>query len=105
MATPTGSTKSREKALKSSRKSSSTRQKDAMAEAHASATQQPPAGVQPIEPEDPYLVGAGAERQRQLLARNAKVQGKGRKPEAQPELDTPAGLHATGTNVDLNHKK
>jgi hypothetical protein len=103
MATMTGSMKSREKALKSSRKGPSTRQKEKTAEAHAATTQQPPVGVQPVEPEDPYLAGAGVERQRQLLATNAIVSG--RKPEAQPEQDMPAGLHATGTNVNLNRKK
>lgn len=105
MATPTGNTKSRERALKESKKNSLIRRKEETAEAHASATQQSPAGVQPIEPVEPYLAGAGAEQQRQLLAGNTKVSSKGKKPEAQPEQDTPAGLHATGTNVDLSRKK
>jgi len=64
------------------------------------STQEAPAGVQPVQTEDPFLKDASRPQQHELLKQNVQP-AKGRKPQAQPaETDAPAGLHATGTKVD-----
>lgn len=73
---------------------------------HAASRQQPPAGVQSVEPQDSSLTGASGALQRELLGLNAETNRKdGRKAEAQPDEDTPAGQHATGSNVDPSKGK
>ena len=63
------------------------------------STQEAPAGVQPVETEDPFLKDASRPQQHELLKQNVQPDD-GRKPQAEPaEADTPAGLHATGTKV------
>ncbi len=73
----------------------------------AASAQQPPAGVQSVEPQDAHLIGASGSLQRKLLAQNTSADRKdGRKPQAQPEPDLPAGQHATGSSdVEPSRKK
>lgn len=54
--------------------------------------QEAPAGVQPVETEDPRQVGSGKAVQRELLERNV---GEGGAAEGNPEAA--AGLHSTGS--------
>ena len=78
---------------------------DKSEEYHATA-QQPPAGVQPVEPQDSYLIGAHTAQQRKLLELNTATRRPDRrKPEAQPDPDIAPGQHATGSNVDMDKKK
>lgn len=73
------------------------RRKDTGAGAHgdeaaverAASTQQPPASVQPVEPEDAYLTGASRSLQRRLLGLNVgDVRAGARKPHTASD-DTP----------------
>jgi len=57
------------------------------------AKQEPPAGVQPVETEDPRQVGSGKRRQRELLEDNARPEGGA----AQRNPNAVAGLHSTGS--------
>lgn len=55
--------------------------------------QEPPAGVQPVETEDPRQVGSGKRRQRELLEENVRPEGGA----AQQNPNAVAGLHSTGS--------
>jgi hypothetical protein len=64
------------------------------------STQEAPAGVQSVQTEDPFLKDASRPEQHELLKQNVQPDDAS-KPQAQPaEADTPAGLHATGTEVE-----
>lgn len=54
-------------------------------------TQEPPASVQPVEPEDARQTGSSKPIQREVLERNV------RDGEARPHPETVAGQHATGS--------
>jgi hypothetical protein len=60
---------------------------------HEASEQQPPAGVQTVEAEDPHLTGGSKSHQRHVLKLN--VEGSAGQGERHP--DTPAGQHATGS--------
>lgn len=53
---------------------------------------EPPAAVQPVEPEDARHLGSGKPVQREMLEKNVKGDGA-----AQPHPETVAGQHATGS--------
>jgi hypothetical protein len=53
--------------------------------------QEPPASVQPVEPEDARQTGSSKPMQREVLERNV------RDGEAQPHPETVAAQHATGS--------
>jgi hypothetical protein len=55
--------------------------------------QEPPAGVQPVEAEDPRQMGSSKRRQRGLLEENVRPEGGA----AQQNPNTAAGLHSTGS--------
>ena len=55
-------------------------------------TEEAPAGVQPLETEDPRQVGSSKRAQRELLEQNV---GEGGAAEGDP--DAAAGLHSTGS--------
>jgi len=54
--------------------------------------QEAPAGVQPVETEDPRQVGSGKRAQRELLEHNVGENGA-----ARGNPDAAAGLHSTGS--------
>ena len=80
-------------------KASESRRRDSDVRNEAS-TQEAPASVQPVQTEDPFLKDASRPQQHELLKQNVQPDD-GREPQAEPaETDTPAGLHATGTQVE-----
>lgn len=60
-------------------------------EEHRANKHEAPAGVQPVEPEDPSLTGGSGSSQRELLEHNV------RRGHAQQHPESPAGQHATGS--------
>jgi len=56
-------------------------------------TQEPPAGVQSVETEDPRQVGSSKRNQRELLEENVRPEGGA----AQQNPNAAAGLHSTGS--------
>jgi hypothetical protein len=65
---------------------------------HAASEQQPPAGVQTVEAEDPHLTGGSKSHQRRVLKLNVEGSaGEGSDGQSQRHPDTPAGQHATGS--------
>lgn len=61
----------------------------------AGAKHESPAGVQPVETEDPRQVGGGRAQQHETLKHN--VAGGAQGGQGQRHPDTPAGQHATGS--------
>lgn len=73
-------------------------QQGGRAEERDASKHQPPAGVQPIEPEDPRLVGGNKEDQHRALEDNVKG-------ESEEHPDSTGGLHATGSFTDDSAKR
>ena len=69
------------------------------AEENASAKQSGPTSVQPVQPDDVQLTGAGRKEQHRLLKKNV-AEGK-----AERHPDLPAGQHATGSFTGQNKSK
>jgi hypothetical protein len=60
----------------------------------ASGKHQPPASVQPVEPEDAYLTGGSRSLQRRVLGLNVQASA------GEPHPETKPGQHATGSFTD-----
>ena len=69
------------------------------AEENASAKQSGPTSVQPVQPDDVQLTGAGRKEQHRLLKKNVDDGQARRHP------DQPAGQHATGSFTGENKSK
>ncbi|MGB0124726.1 MAG: hypothetical protein WA419_21080 [Silvibacterium sp.] len=64
----------------------------------AAQSQEHPASVQPVEPEDPVQTGSSKPAQREVLKHNVQTD------QAQEHPETVAGQHATGSFTDRKRR-